>query len=68
MFVSITEQQTGPLEMKGAEWSQSKTDSAGDPYHTDSSSLRLGPRINRPLIMDKEHLNTHTESHKYLFY
>lgn len=60
VFVSITEQQTGPLEMKGSEWSQSKTDSAGDRYHTDSSSLRLGPRrINRPLIMDKEHTHTH---------
>jgi len=30
VFVSITEQQTGSLEMKEAQWSQSKTSSAGD--------------------------------------
>ena len=43
VFVSITEQQTGPLEMKEPEWSQSKTSPAGDRYHTDSSGPRLGP-------------------------
>lgn len=31
VFVSITEQQTGPLEMKGLEWSQSKSRPAGGP-------------------------------------
>lgn len=61
VFVSITEQQTGPLEMKGSEWSQSKTGPAGDCYPTDSSGLGLGPRrMNDPLVMDKEHLHTHT--------
>lgn len=37
VFVSITELQTGPLEMKESEWSQSKTNPAGDHYPTDSS-------------------------------
>lgn len=47
MFVSITEQQTGPLDMKGSEWSQSKTGPAGHREPTDSGSLGLGPRTHR---------------------
>lgn len=42
VFVSITEQQTGPLEMKGSEWSQSKWGPAGGPYPTDSEQPETG--------------------------
>lgn len=56
VFISITEQQTGPLEMKGSEWSQSKTGPAGDCSPADISGLRLGPaRMTKSFIVDKEH-------------
>ena len=65
VFVSITEQQTGPLEMKEPEWSQSKTSSAGRRYPTDSSSP-LGPRRrNDPSSWIRSiYTHTHTHTHK----
>lgn len=51
--MSITELQTGPLEMKESEWSQSKKDPVGDHYPTDSSGQRWGlSPTNDPLLAD----------------
>ncbi len=63
--MSITEQQTGPLEMKGSEWSQSKTGPAGARYPTDSGGLGLGPRrVNDPSSWIRS-IYTHTHSRDY---
>lgn len=56
VFVSITEQQKGPLEMKGSEWSQSKVGPAGHRQTTDSGSLGPGPRT------PSSRIYTHTSS------
>ena len=64
VFVSITEQQTGPLEMKEPEWSQSKTSSAGRRYPTDSSSP-LGPRRRNDPSSWIRSIYTHTHTHRH---
>lgn len=67
VFVSITEQQTGPLEMKGPEWSESKGSPAGG-----SSAHRLGPVWDRGRGgSDQWSLNSwkgrkHMQSHRWL--
>lgn len=63
VFVSITEQQTGPLEMKGSEWSQSKRGPAGGPYPTDGEQPETEAEEDQwGLAVDKEHLHTYTHT------